>query len=100
VQSLEAEKVQMELVEDELPEITALLREVGLSDLQDRFFASGFTETKYIMRMKDMDLRIMVSSPQAHSQPSQRTNMKGLIARRAVSSRHWIGGWTRTRSFE
>jgi len=48
-----------ELVEDNLPNIEDLLSELELSHLANNFYASGFTETKYIMRMKDMDMRIM-----------------------------------------
>lgn len=49
----------LELVTEGLPEIEDLLAELELSELAPKFYASGFTETKYILRMKDMDLRIM-----------------------------------------
>jgi MoaA/NifB/PqqE/SkfB family radical SAM enzyme len=49
----------MELVQDDLPEIDDLLKELGLIHLAEKFYSSGFTETKYILRMKEMDMRIM-----------------------------------------
>ena len=49
----------MELVTDDLPEIEDLLKELGLSNLAEKFYAAGFTESRYIMRMKPMDLRLM-----------------------------------------
>jgi hypothetical protein len=49
----------MELVTDALPEIEDLLKELDLSHLAEKFYAAGFTESRYIMRMKKMDLRMM-----------------------------------------
>jgi hypothetical protein len=51
--------VSKELVLDDLPSIEDLLAELGLDHLKQKFYGSGFTETKYILRMKDMDMRIM-----------------------------------------
>ena len=51
-----AEKV---LVTEHLPTIDKLLEELEMTHLTDKFYSSGFTETRYILRMKDMDLRIM-----------------------------------------
>jgi len=48
-----------ELVTDGLPELNVLLKELEMEHLTEKFYSSGFTETKYVMRMKDMDLRIM-----------------------------------------
>ena len=50
---------KMELVTDDLPDLENFLKELELTHLTERFHASGFTETKYILRMKDMDMRIM-----------------------------------------
>ena len=49
-----------ELVTDHLPPIDKLLEELDMTHLTEKFFSSGFTETQYVLRMKDMDLRIMV----------------------------------------
>jgi hypothetical protein len=49
----------MELVTDDLPEIEDLLKELDLSHLTEKFYSAGFTESRYIMRMKAMDLRMM-----------------------------------------
>ena len=63
-ESLSAAKTEepshTELVTDHLPPIDKLLEELDMTHLTEKFFSSGFTETQYVLRMKDMDLRIMV----------------------------------------
>lgn len=59
LRALAAGEVSMELVTEHLPTIDKLLEELELTHLAEKFYSSGFTETQYILRMKDMDLRIM-----------------------------------------
>lgn len=54
------EAPEMELVEEGLPSIEDLLSELGMTDLTSKFYDAGFTETRYVLRMKDMDFRMMV----------------------------------------
>lgn len=66
----------MELVTDDLPEIEDLLKELDLSHLAEKFYAAGFTESRYIMRMKSMDLRMM--------------SMEWGVDREAIQKVHWL----------
>ena len=49
---------KMELVLDDVPSLDDFLEGVGLTSHLDNFIAAGYTETQYVLRMKEMDLRI------------------------------------------
>ena len=56
----EDEIVGYEIDEDRLPELSDLLSELGIARVHDAFVDAGFDRTRMLLKMKDMDLKMLV----------------------------------------
>ena len=56
----EDEIVGYEIDEDRLPELSDLLSELGIARVHDTFVDAGFDRTRMLLKMKDMDLKMLV----------------------------------------